>query len=394
MNNKNYNKTKLACYLGFITQAITANFVPLLYMTFYKMYEVSLAKIALISTTFFVTQLIVDFLCVKLADRIGYRKCIIISEVMAGSGLIMLSFLPDIMPDHYLGIILCTIVYAIGSGLIEVLCSPIIEACPFENKAGMMALLHSFYCWGSVGVIFFSTVFFKLFGIEKWRILAVIWALVPILNVYNFATCPIEPITDEKDGMKLSMLFKQKLFWLFIILMVCAGACEIALGQWASSFVESALHVSKSIGDLAGPCAFALFMGISRVLYTKYGEKRNLTVFMLISGILCLSSYLIASLTSLSIMGLIGCMLCGFSVGIMWPGSISIASKKMPKAGTALFAFLALAGDMGGALGPAVVGTVSQKANDNLKIGILAGIIFPVVLIICTIILHKKNPDT
>lgn len=392
--NKNYKKTKLACYMGFITQAITANFMPLLYLTFYKMYEISLAKIAMISTTFFVTQLIVDFLCVKLADKMGYRKSIILSEIMAGTGLVMLSFVPDIMPDHYMGIILCTIVYAIGSGLIEVLCSPIIEACPFENKAGMMTLLHSFYCWGSVGVIFLSTIFFKVFGIDRWRILALIWALVPLLNIYNFATCPIEPITEENEGMKLSVLLKQKLFWLFIILMVCAGACELAMGQWASSFVESALHVSKSVGDLTGPCAFALFMGVSRVLYSKYGEKRNLTVFMMICGILCLSSYLIASLTSLSIMGLIGCMLCGFSVGIMWPGSISIASKKMPKAGTALFAFLALAGDLGGALGPAVVGTVSQRASDDLKAGILAGILFPIVLIICTILLNKKNPDT
>ncbi|MCR5797395.1 MAG: MFS transporter [Eubacterium sp.] len=385
--NKRYNRTKIACYLGFITQSITGNFIPLLFLTFHRNYGLSLTKIAMIPTAFFITQLIVDLLCSKLADKVGYRKSIITSEILAGCGLIMLSFVPDIVPNPYIGILLCTIVYAIGSGIIEVLCSPIIEACPFENKAGMMTLLHSFYCWGAVGVVLLSTIYFKIFGIDNWRILAIFWAIIPLINVYNFSVCPIEPIVEENQGMKMGALLKQKVFWLFIVLMVCAGACEIAMGQWASSFVESSLHVTKDVGDLAGPCAFALFMGISRVLYTKYGEKWNIIRFMLLSGFICLTSYLITSLTNWSVVGLIGCMLCGFSVGIMWPGAISISSQKMPRAGTALFAFLALAGDMGGVLGPTVVGAVSQQADDNLRIGILAGTIFPAILIICMIIL-------
>ncbi|MBQ9866108.1 MAG: MFS transporter [Lachnospiraceae bacterium] len=387
---KKYNRTKIACYLGFITQAITANFMPLLFLTFHRDYGISLERLAMISAVFFITQLIVDLLCVKLADKIGYRKSIIIAEIMAGSGLILLSFLPDIMPDRYAGLLICTIIYAIGSGLIEVLCSPIIEACPFENKAGMMSLLHSFYCWGSVAVVLISTVFFNLAGIGRWRIMALLWALVPLFNVINFAVCPILPINEEGgEGMKLTELLKNKLFWLFVVLMICAGACEIAMAQWASTFVESALGVSKSIGDLAGPCLFAVFMGISRIFYSKYGEKWDLTLFMLISGVLCLISYLLAALSDLSIMGLAGCVLCGFSVGIMWPGSISISSKKLEGAGTALFAFLALAGDCGGAAGPALVGAVSQRCADDLKMGILAGTIFPVILIICSLILLR-----
>jgi len=387
---KKYNRTKIACYLGFITQAITANFMPLLFLTFHRDYGISLERLAMISAVFFITQLIVDLLCVKLADKIGYRKSIIIAEIMAGAGLILLSFLPDIMPDRYAGILICTIIYAIGSGLIEVLCSPIIEACPFENKAGMMSLLHSFYCWGSVAVVLISTVFFNLAGIGRWRIMALLWALVPLFNVINFAVCPILPINEEGgEGMKLTELLKNKLFWLFVVLMICAGACEIAMAQWASTFVESALGVSKSIGDLAGPCLFAVFMGISRIFYSKYGEKWDLTLFMLISGVLCLISYLLAALSDLSIMGLAGCVLCGFSVGIMWPGSISISSKKLEGAGTALFAFLALAGDCGGAAGPALVGAVSQRCADDLKMGILAGTIFPVILIICSLILLR-----
>ena len=392
---KKYNRTKIACYLGFITQAITANFVPLLFLSFHRDYGISLERLAMISAVFFITQLIVDLLCVKLADKLGYRRSIIIAEVAAGTGLILLSFLPDIMPDRYAGILICTIIYAIGSGLIEVLCSPIIEACPFENKAGMMSLLHSFYCWGSVAVVLISTVFFNLAGIGRWRIMAVLWALVPLFNVINFAVCPILPINEEgSEGMKLTELLKNKLFWLFVVLMICAGACEIAMAQWASTFVESALGVSKSIGDLAGPCLFAVFMGISRILYSKYGGKWDLTVFMLISGLLCLISYLLAALSDISIMGLAGCVLCGFSVGIMWPGSISISSKKMEGAGTALFAFLALAGDCGGAAGPALVGAVSQRCADDLRMGILSGTVFPVILIICSLILLKYKKRT
>ncbi len=390
---KEYNKTKTACYLGFITQAITANFVPLLFLHFHREYGISLEKLAMISAVFFITQLTVDLLCVKLADRLGYRRSIIIAEIAAGTGLILLVFLPDVLPVRYAGILISVMIYAIGSGLIEVLCSPIIEACPFENKAGMMSLLHSFYCWGSVAVVLISTIFFNLAGIGRWRILAVLWALVPLFNVINFAVCPILPINEEgSGGMKLSELLKKKLFWLFVVLMICAGACEIAMAQWASTFVESALGVDKTIGDLAGPCMFAVFMGISRLLYSKYGEKWDLAAYMMLSGILCLISYLLAALSDLSIMGLAGCALCGFSAGIMWPGSISISSKKLEGAGTALFAFLALAGDCGGAAGPALVGAVSERCADDLRKGILAGTVFPVILIICTLVLKAGRP--
>ncbi|MCR4641348.1 MAG: MFS transporter [Lachnospiraceae bacterium] len=391
-DTKKYNRTKTACYLGFITQAITANFLPLLFLYFHREYAISLERLALISAVFFITQLIVDLLCVKLADRIGYRKSMIAAEILAGCGLILLSFLPDVLPDRYAGILICTILYAVGSGLIEVLCSPIIEACPFENKAGMMSLLHSFYCWGSVGVILISTLFFRLAGLRHWRIMAILWALVPLYNVINFAVCPILPIREEgRAGMTLSQLLRKKIFWLFTVLMICAGACEIAMAQWASTFVESSLHVSKTVGDLAGPCLFAVFMGISRLLYSKYGEKWDLTVYMILSGFLCLCSYLLASLSGLSVLGLAGCVLCGFSVGIMWPGSISISSKKLEGAGTALFAFLALAGDCGGALGPALVGTVSQRCSDDLRMGILAGTLFPVILILCAVMLKLRK---
>ena len=387
---KKYRKTLIACYLGFVTQAICANFVPLLFITFHRSYGISFSSLALISTVFFFTQLIVDLLCAKIVDYIGYRTCVVAAEVTSGLGLAGLAFLPEITGNPFVGIIISVVIYAIGSGLTEVLVSPIVEACPFENKEGTMSLLHSFYCWGSVGVILGSTLFFAIFGIDNWKILALIWSVIPLYNIYNFATCPIEKLVEDGNGMTMGKLFKTRLFWVFIVLMVCAGASEISMAQWASAFAESALHVSKTVGDLAGPCGFAICMGISRVLYGKYGEKVDLTIFMVFSGIMCLICYLIAGLSPFPVLGLVGCALCGFTVGIMWPGSISISSRVLPKGGTAMFAFLALAGDLGGATGPAIVGNISQKFGDNLKAGVLAGIGFPIVLVICVLMVRKK----
>lgn len=386
---KNYKKTLLACYLGFITQAISANFAPLLFLTFYKIYDISFSELALIPTCFYIIQIIVDFACTKFVDKIGYRISIILSEITSTLGLVCLTFLPDILSSHFIGIIICTIIYAIGSGLIEVLCSPIVEACPFENKDGMMSLLHSFYCWGAVGVILFSTIFFTIFGLDHWRILSCIWALIPLYNVYNFATCPIEPIVEDGKSMTVIELLKTNIFWVLIILMICAGSSEAVIAQWSSAFVESSFNISKSIGDLTGPCGFAFFMGLSRVLYVKFSKKIDLTVFMIFSGLMCFCCYLLAGLTNVSILGLFGCMFCGFSVGIMWPGSISISSSILPKGGTIMFAFLALAGDLGASIGPMMVGNVSQMFGDNLQLGILSGIGFPLILFISSMFIRK-----
>lgn len=387
----NYRKTLIACYMGFVTQAIAANFAPLLFLTFHNNYNISLGKIALISSVFFITQLIVDILCARFADVIGYRKCVVGSQMLSAIGLVGLAFLPQITADPFTGIIISTILYAIGSGLTEVLVSPIVEACPFEHKEAAMSLLHSFYCWGAVGVILLSTLFFSLFGIENWRWLSCIWAVIPLCNVFNFAVCPIEHPTEDGKGLSIGSLLKIPLFWLAILLMICAGASELSMAQWASAFAESALGLSKSMGDITGPCMFAVTMGISRSLYGKYGEKLDLMKFMIGSGALCLGCYLIASLSQLPLAGLAGCMICGFSVGIMWPGTISICSAKIPLGGTAMFALLAMAGDMGGALGPAIVGNISQNAGDDIQKGLLAGCVFPAVLVISVLFVKKLS---
>lgn len=388
---KNYKRTMLACYLGFVTQAIAANFAPLLFLTFQKTYGIPLSRIALISTVFFFTQLLVDLGCAKFVDYIGYRTCVVLSEITSALGLAGLAILPELLPNPFAGILVCTVIYAIGSGLIEVLVSPIVEACPSDNKEAAMSLLHSFYCWGSLGVIVLSTVFFTLFGTEHWRILALLWALVPLYNIFNFATCPIETLVEDGQGMTITQLLKTRLFWLLAVLMICAGASELSMAQWASAFAESALHVSKTVGDLMGPGLFAVFMGISRVVYSRMGGKDTLRRFMIFSGILCVGCYLLAALAPLPMLGLVGCAACGFSVGIMWPGSISISASALPTGGTALFALLALAGDLGGSIGPAIVGAVSQTAGDNLKAGVLGGIVFPIVLVITVLSVTRQR---
>ena len=388
-----YQKTLIACYLGFITQAITANFAPLLFLTFHRTYQISLGRIAFISTAFFFTQLLVDLFCAKYVDRIGYRRSVIASEVFSASGLIGLAFLPSLLPDPYVGILISVIIYAMGSGLIEVLVSPIVEACPFDNKESVMSLLHSFYCWGSVGVILLSTIFFAIFGIENWRILACIWALIPLYNTFNFISCPIESLTEEGEGLSIRQLCHIPIFWLALVLMVCAGASEISMAQWVSAYVESALGISKSIGDIIGPCLFAVMMGTSRSFYGKYGEKIDLMKFMIGSGALCLVCYLLSALAPLPFLNLVGCAVCGFSVGIMWPGTISIAAQKIPLGGTAMFALLAMAGDLGGSVGPGIVGFVTQNANDNLKVGMLAGCVFPTVLVLSVLLLKRKRAE-
>lgn len=388
---QNYRKTVIACYLGFVTQAITANFAPLLFLTFHNNYSIPLGKIALISSVFFVTQLIVDVLCAKFADKIGYRRCVVGSQLMSAVGLIGLAFLPELLPDPFAGIIISTVIYAVGSGLTEVLVSPIVEACPFEHKEAAMSLLHSFYCWGSVGVILISTLFFALFGIENWKWLSCAWALIPFINMFNFSSCPIEHPVEDGEGMGIKGLLKVPLFWLAIVLMICAGASELSMAQWASAFAESALGLSKSVGDIAGPCLFAVTMGISRTIYGKYGDKLDLMKFMIGSGCLCLVCYVTASTANIPMLGLLGCIMCGFSVGIMWPGAISICSAKIPSGGTAMFALLAMAGDMGGALGPWIVGNITQSAGDNMQKGMLAGCVFPIVLTLVLLIMKKSK---
>ena len=307
----NYNHTIYACYIGYITQAIVNNFVPLLFLTFATDYQLSLDKITLITTINFLVQLLVDLLAVKVVDRIGYRPCLVFGHLCAVVGLAGLAFFPEFIGNAYVGIMTCVILYAIGGGLMEVLISPVVEACPTTQKEAAMSLLHSFYCWGHVGVVILSTLFFQCFGISNWRLMACVWALVPLFNIFYFLLVPIYPIVAENEKLSVRGLLGQKTFWLLVVLMVCAGASEQAMSQWASAFAESALKVSKTVGDLAGPCAFAILMGTARALYGKYSDKLPLIKMMKASAVLCIGCYLLAALVNNPLISLIGCALCG-----------------------------------------------------------------------------------
>ena len=377
---QNYKHTINACYIGYITQAVVNNFAPLLFLTFQRSYGISLGKISFLVTVNFGVHLLVDFLAAHFVDRIGYRISIVTAHILAAVGLIGLALFPQMMEDSYSGLMAAIILYAVGGGLLEVLVSPIVEACPTERKAAAMSLLHSFYCWGHMGVVILSTAFFYLFGIDQWQVLAVIWAAVPLANALYFFLVPIRTLAEEEEGLSIRRLSGKMVFWILMVLMICAGASEQAVSQWASAFAESGLHVSKSVGDLAGPCAFAFFMGVSRVVSAKYSDRISLERIMLGSGGLCVVSYLLIALSPWPVLSLAGCALCGFAVGALWPSTFSLAMKKIPGGGTAMFALFALAGDIGCAGGPLVVGRISGVFGDDLRIGILAALVFPVIL--------------
>ncbi len=391
MKNK-YQNTVYACFVGYIVQAIVNNFVPLLFLTFEKSYNIPLSKITMLITFNFGIQLVIDLLSAKFVDRIGYRISIVLAHVFSAAGLISLVILPDVLPDAFTGIFISVVIYAVGGGLIEVLISPIVESCPSDNKEKAMSLLHSFYCWGHVAVVLFSTLFFKVCGIQNWKVMALIWAVIPIINGIAFTRVPIASLIEEgESGMTIRELCMNKAFWILMLMMLCAGASEQGVSQWASTFAEQGLGVSKVVGDLAGPMAFAVLMGSARTFYGKWGGRIDLDKFMIGSSLLCILSYLCISLAPSAFVSLIGCSVCGFSVGIMWPGSFSKASSALRNGGTSLFALLALAGDVGCSGGPTLVGFVSSLASDDLKRGILAGVIFPVFLLVGILLLRKKN---
>lgn len=388
-----YKHTIAASYIGYITQAIVNNFAPLLFMTFHNTYGISLEKIGLLVTVNFGTQLLVDLISAKYVDRIGYRTAIVAAHIFAAAGLIGLGFLPGLFSDPYPGIGLAVILYAIGGGLIEVLISPIVEACPTDGKSAAMSLLHSFYCWGSVLVVLLSTVLFAVLGMDSWKIVACLWAAIPVFNAFYFTQVPIASLVEDGEGMSIKMLFRSRMFWILALLMVCSGASELSMSQWASAFAESGLHVSKAMGDLAGPCFFAVLMGSARVFHAKFADRLELSRYMAFCAFLCIASYLLAAFSPIAILSLLGCGICGFSVGVMWPGTFSLAASKCPRGGTAMFALLALAGDTGCSLGPTVVGFVSAALNDNLKFGLLSAIIFPLLLLFGLFLCKKMLPQ-
>lgn len=387
----NYKYTIYTCYIGYIVQAIINNLGPLLFLTYEKSLGISIERIGLLITINFGVQILVDFLAAKYVDRIGYRNCIVAAHVAGTIGLIGMGIFPFIFPTPFSGLVTAMVINAVGGGLIEVLVSPIVEAAPAgKDKDKAMSLLHSFYCFGHVAVVLLSTAGFLILGMSKWYYLPIIWAVVPFFNCFLFASVPINRVTEAGQELPVRKLFTMKIFWVFVLLMICSGASEQAMSQWASFFAEEGLKVSKTMGDLMGPCAFALLMGASRAFYGKFGDRMDLQKFIAGSSLLCIVSYLIAIFSPIPVLALAGCALCGLSVGIMWPGTFSMAAKECPQGGTAMWAFFALAGDVGCASGPGVVSIGSLlKPENGIKTGLLCAIIFPLVLLL-TVALRRS----
>ena len=387
--------TVRAAYIGYLTQAITINFAPLLFVRFEKEFDISIEKISILIGISFLTQLLADALSVKIAPKVNTRAAVIFAHICAVLGMTGFAYLPDLFPDPFIGLMISVVVAAIGGGIIEVLISPIVEAAPTKNKSSQMSLLHSFYSWGLAGVVLLSTLFFKVefLGIDNWRILSCLWAIVPAIGAVAFCFVPIYELPTQSPvvGEKPRSVFRSWMFWLFFLMMFCAGAAEQTLSQWASSFAESGLHVSKATGDLLGPCSFAILMGLARVGYGKFGGRIKLRVFILISSALCIVSYVIAALSPFPYLSLVGCALCGLSTGIMWPGTYSMATEKIPFGGVKMFALLALAGDMGCLVGPTAAGWIAGAFNGKLQVAFLLSAAFPLILLISTLIGFKKR---
>ena len=399
-----YRHTRLACYAGYVTQAIINNLSPLLFIAYQQDFSVSLAQITLLITFNFAIQMAVDLLSAWFVDRIGQRVCVVGAHVLCVLGLTGLSCLPRIMAP-YPGLLIATVLSAVGGGLLEVLVSPIIEALPSDRKEQEMSLLHSFYCWGHVGVVLLSTAYFLALP-GKWPALPLLWALLPLINAFLFAKAPLCSLQEAQSTMTVGQLIRRPLFWLLFLMMICSGASEQAMSQWASFFAEEGLQLSKTLGDLLGPCLFALLMGSSRFLFSR--GRMPLEKGILLSACLCIACYLITVLSPWPLLSLISCAVCGFSVGVMWPGTFSLSSQRLPAGGTAMFALLALGGDIGCCAGPSLVGAVSDGViargtallsrlyaaiplpQAALKTGFLAALVFP-LLLAAGILLLRKN---
>ena len=387
-----YKSTIRACFAGYVVQAVVNNFVPLLFLTFQSQYGIPLSQVTLLITINFALQLAVDGVSVFFIDRIGYRAAAVIAHICAALGLVGLAFLPDLLPSPFAGLLLSVLLYALGGGLLEVIVSPIVESCPSDHKAQTMSILHSFYCWGSAGVIVISTLFLKIFGASSWKILAAIWALLPLANCFVFTKVPLAPLVAEGEaGMHIGQLFRSRVFWVIMLMMLCAGASEQAVSQWASTFAEKGLGVSKAVGDLAGPTVFALLMATSRLLYGKFGAKIDLNKAMMASALLCVVSYLLIGLTNSPVLGLVGVGLCGLAVGVFWPGTFSTAAASLRGGGTAMFALMALAGDLGCSGGPTLAGAIAGAFGDNLRLGILCAVAFPALMILGILLIRRTD---
>lgn len=391
---RNFKYTVIACYIAYLTQALVINFTPLLYITFQNDLGLTLSQISLLIAVNFGTQMLTDISSSPIVERIGHRAAVVMAHIFCSVGMICFALLPPVMENDFLAIMIPTVICGVGGGLIEVMVSPIMEACPTEHKSAQMSLLHSFYCWGQAGVVLISTLFFSIFGLEHWPIVSCLWALIPMCDILLFAFVPINDLVQEGEGETRRRLLSRPTFWAMMGLMICAGAAEITMSQWASGFAEAGLGVPKAMGDLLGPCLFALLMGTARVLSAVLSRRVSLYTLMGGSCVLCILSYLIAVLAPHPLIALLGCGLCGLSVGVMWPGTFSLAAEHIPLGGFPMFAILAFCGDVGCTTGPTVAGQIAVACDGDLKAAFLFALIFPLCALAILMALRRGRNNS
>ena len=387
---KSYKTTKIACFIGFVVQAIINNFLPLLFIIFNTRYNLNYEQLGRLLFVNFFVQLIVDALTPALVKRIGYRGAAIACHGLAAAGLFMLGVLPLVFSNQiYACLVASIIVYASGSGIIEVCISPMVELLPGDKKGADMAFTHSFYCWGQAFTVLVSTLLIFLIGQQHWHFIPMFWAIIPLLNMINFMRVPVIEQPDDPISKTANTLFKNRDFWIFAVIMICAGASEITMAEWASLFAQKALGVSKTVGDLLGPCAFAVCMGSGRVIFGLLDGKFNPQKALILNNILCVLCYVGVAVCNIPALSLIACALCGFSVSLSWPGTYSMAARHFPTGGTLMFSILALCGDLGCSIGPWLMGIVANSTT--LETGFLVCSVFPAFMVLTAPLLRKEN---
>ncbi len=386
---KSYKSTKSACYIGYIVQAIVNNFLPILFIVFQKKYGLGYEKLGRIILVNFLIQILSDTITPIIVRAIGYRGCAILCHGLCATGLVMLSVLPTVIGDTYVAILLSVIIYAFGSGIIEVIISPMIELIPTKNKAANMAFLHSFYCWGQAFTVVCTTLLVSVFGFLNWNFIPLIWATVPFINMFFFIKVPVIEPKKETEKIKNNKFFISREFICFVVFMLCAGTSEVTMAQWASMFVQQGLGINKVTGDILGPCLFAIAMGIGRVFFGVLSGKFSYRKALVLNNILCFLCYIVVAFCKSPIPCLIACALCGFSVSLSWPGTYSLASARFPNGGTVMFSAFALFGDLGCSLGPWLLGLIADMYD--LQTGFFVCSVFPLVMVITALFVLKEK---
>lgn len=387
-----YKSTIRACYIGNLVGALVTNLSPLLFVILMGSYNLSFEQVGRLVLINFFTQIIADLAFSKPVDTYGVRPFITLGHALVFIGFVMFAFSPRLFPHSpYTGLMLATVVFSCGGGLLELLLSAIVQAVPSDAKAAAMSLLHSFYAWGFIVVVVLTFLMLKLFGSANWPWLFLIWSLVPLFNFFNFLRVPLPPQVPDEHRTSTRVLASTPFFIFVVLGIALGGAAEVSMSQWTSAYAETTLGLSKQTGDLLGLCLFAGLLGLGRVLYGTYGKRFDIWRVMFLGSLFAAGCYLVAALSQHPIVSLVACAFCGLGVALLWPGSVTNAAHRFPFAGASMFAILAAGGDTGAAVGPWLLGLIADQIPTDfplspLRVGMVIGTLFPLAMAGCLLI--------